>query len=81
MPDMCLARCMWVISCIMFDRGSGSVPLGEALMDTAVEVRDESGHLVTDGEGQVFIGNTNQLSVHLSTLYRACPTESLPSHH
>ncbi|KAK3516500.1 hypothetical protein QTP70_019881 [Hemibagrus guttatus] len=35
---------------------SGSVPLGKALMDTAVEVRDENGCLVTEGEGQVFIG-------------------------
>lgn len=26
-------------------------------MDTAVEVRDENGRLVTEGEGQVFIGN------------------------
>lgn len=33
------------------------MPLGEALMDTAVEVRDENGRLVTEGEGQVFIGN------------------------
>nr|XP_020459007.1 acyl-CoA synthetase family member 4 [Monopterus albus] len=33
-----------------------SVPLGTPLMDTVVEVRDEHGSLVTEGEGQVFIG-------------------------
>lgn len=33
-----------------------SVPLGTPLMDTVVEVRDEHGHIVTEGEGQVFIG-------------------------
>lgn len=27
-------------------------------MDTRVEVRDEDGHIVTEGEGQVFIGGT-----------------------
>ncbi|XP_058235150.1 beta-alanine-activating enzyme isoform X2 [Hemibagrus wyckioides] len=39
----------------------GSVPLGEALMDTAVEVRDENGRLVTEGEGQVFIGGQERV--------------------
>ncbi|KAL2089889.1 hypothetical protein ACEWY4_014577 [Coilia grayii] len=33
-----------------------SVPLGEPLMDTMVEVRDDKGQLVSEGEGQVFIG-------------------------
>ncbi|KAK2863883.1 hypothetical protein Q7C36_003037 [Tachysurus vachellii] len=40
---------------------SESVPLGEALMDTAVEVRDENGRLVTEGEGQVFIGGQERV--------------------
>ncbi|XP_017311545.1 beta-alanine-activating enzyme isoform X3 [Ictalurus punctatus] len=40
---------------------SGSVPLGEPLMDTAVEVRDENGCLVTEGEGQVFIGGQERV--------------------
>lgn len=35
------------------------MPLGEPLMGTAVEVRDANGRLVTDGEGQIFIGNNN----------------------
>ncbi|XP_036437396.1 beta-alanine-activating enzyme [Colossoma macropomum] len=38
-----------------------SVPLGEPLMDTAVEVRDDEGHLVTEGEGQVFIGGQERV--------------------
>lgn len=33
------------------------VPLGAPLMDTRVEVRDDQGGVVTDGEGQVFIGD------------------------
>lgn len=36
-----------------------SVPLGTPLMDTVVEVRDEQGCIVTDGEGQVFIGEAD----------------------
>ncbi|XP_046692621.1 beta-alanine-activating enzyme isoform X4 [Silurus meridionalis] len=39
----------------------GSVPLGESLMDTTVEVRDENGQLVTEGEGQVFIGGQERV--------------------
>ncbi|KAF4070939.1 hypothetical protein AMELA_G00279150 [Ameiurus melas] len=39
----------------------GSVPLGEPLMDTNVEVRDENGRLVTEGEGQVFIGGQERV--------------------
>lgn len=34
------------------------VPLGAPLMDTRVEVRDDQGGVVTEGEGQVFIGDT-----------------------
>uniref|UniRef100_UPI0037E8EB12 beta-alanine-activating enzyme n=1 Tax=Semicossyphus pulcher TaxID=241346 RepID=UPI0037E8EB12 len=37
------------------------VPLGTPLMDTVVEVRDEHGHIVTDGEGQVFIGGKDRV--------------------
>ncbi|KAF5900525.1 acyl-CoA synthetase family member 4 isoform X2, partial [Clarias magur] len=40
---------------------NGSVPLGDPLMDTAVEVRDENGRLVTEGEGQVFIGGKERV--------------------
>lgn len=35
---------------------SGEVPLGAPLMDTEVEVRDELGRVVTEGEGQLFLG-------------------------
>ncbi|XP_039985544.1 beta-alanine-activating enzyme isoform X2 [Xiphias gladius] len=38
-----------------------SVPLGTPLMDTVVEVRDEHGHIVTEGEGQVFIGGEDRV--------------------
>ncbi|KAL7871980.1 hypothetical protein SRHO_G00069630 [Serrasalmus rhombeus] len=38
-----------------------SVPLGEPLMDTAIEVRDDEGHLVTEGEGQIFIGGQERV--------------------
>ncbi|KAM9357795.1 beta-alanine-activating enzyme [Symphorus nematophorus] len=38
-----------------------SVPLGTPLMDTVVEVRDELGCIVTDGEGQVFIGGEDRV--------------------
>ncbi|CAJ1060005.1 beta-alanine-activating enzyme [Xyrichtys novacula] len=38
-----------------------SVPLGSPLMDTVVEVRDEHGCVVTEGEGQVFIGGEGRV--------------------
>ncbi|XP_029952954.1 beta-alanine-activating enzyme isoform X2 [Salarias fasciatus] len=38
-----------------------SVPLGTPLTDTVVEVRGEDGCLVTDGEGQVFIGGEDRV--------------------
>nr|XP_046246698.1 beta-alanine-activating enzyme isoform X2 [Scatophagus argus] len=37
------------------------VPLGSPLMDTVVEVRDEHGCIVAEGEGQVFIGGENRV--------------------
>ncbi|XP_074525010.1 beta-alanine-activating enzyme [Halichoeres trimaculatus] len=40
---------------------SSSVPLGTPLMDTVVEVRDEQGCTITDGEGQVFIGGEDRV--------------------
>ncbi|KAF7667690.1 hypothetical protein LDENG_00052830 [Lucifuga dentata] len=38
-----------------------SVPLGTTLMDTVVEIRDEHGCIVTEGEGQVFIGGKDRV--------------------
>ncbi|XP_067453656.1 beta-alanine-activating enzyme isoform X1 [Thunnus thynnus] len=38
-----------------------SVPLGTPLMDTVVEVRDELGCVVTEGEGQAFIGGEDRV--------------------
>lgn len=34
-------------------------------MDTRVEVKDEQGHVVTEGEGQVFIGETDITDTHV----------------
>ncbi|XP_061593066.1 beta-alanine-activating enzyme [Cololabis saira] len=38
-----------------------SVPLGTPLMDTVVEVRDELGRDIQEGEGQVFIGGEDRV--------------------
>ncbi|KAM6921923.1 beta-alanine-activating enzyme [Xenentodon cancila] len=38
-----------------------SVPLGTPLMDTVVEVRDELGRVIEEGEGQVFIGGRDRV--------------------
>ncbi|KAM8890113.1 beta-alanine-activating enzyme [Synchiropus picturatus] len=40
---------------------SSSVPLGSPLMATSVEVQDENGCVITEGEGQVFIGGVNRV--------------------
>ncbi|XP_068599593.1 beta-alanine-activating enzyme [Brachionichthys hirsutus] len=37
------------------------VPLGAPLMDTVVEVREEHGRVITEGEGQLFIGGENRV--------------------
>ncbi|XP_073672674.1 beta-alanine-activating enzyme [Garra rufa] len=37
------------------------VPLGEPMLDTVMEVRDERGCLVTEGEGQLFIGGQERV--------------------
>lgn len=46
-------------------RAGSSVPLGTPLMDTVVEVRDEHGRIVTEGEGQVFIGEKALTDTHI----------------
>uniref|UniRef100_A0A1A7X904 Aminoadipate-semialdehyde dehydrogenase n=2 Tax=Iconisemion striatum TaxID=60296 RepID=A0A1A7X904_9TELE len=38
-----------------------SVPLGAPLMDTVVEVRDDHGCIISEGEGQVFIGGEDRV--------------------
>ncbi|XP_061540713.1 beta-alanine-activating enzyme isoform X1 [Phycodurus eques] len=40
---------------------SSAVPLGSPLMGTRVEVRDQDGGVVTEGEGQVFIGGDERV--------------------
>lgn len=56
---------------LLFDRTDVSVPLGEPMLDTVMEVRDETGRLVTDGEGQLFIGIV-QLSKSRPRQYCEC---------
>ncbi|KAL4635439.1 acyl-CoA synthetase family member 4 isoform X1 [Arapaima gigas] len=41
--------------------GDQSVPLGTPLMGTMVEVRDEAGHVLAEGEGQVFTGGERRV--------------------
>ena len=40
----------------LFDTFVDSIPLGEPLLETTLEVRNEDGQTITDGEGQLFIG-------------------------
>ncbi|CDQ73962.1 unnamed protein product [Oncorhynchus mykiss] len=43
------------------DMAESSVPLGPPLMETTVELRDEDGCVITQGEGQVFIGGMDRV--------------------
>uniref|UniRef100_A0A8C8M6F4 Carrier domain-containing protein n=1 Tax=Oncorhynchus tshawytscha TaxID=74940 RepID=A0A8C8M6F4_ONCTS len=43
------------------DMAESSVPLGPPLMETTVELRDEDGCVITQGEGQVFIGGLDRV--------------------
>ncbi|XP_067272957.1 beta-alanine-activating enzyme [Pseudorasbora parva] len=38
-----------------------SVPIGEPMLDTIMEVRDETGRPITEGEGQLFIGGQERV--------------------
>ncbi|XP_022079526.1 acyl-CoA synthetase family member 4-like isoform X2 [Acanthaster planci] len=38
-----------------------SIPLGEPLLETTLEVRNEDGQTITDGEGQLFIGSNTRV--------------------
>lgn len=67
--SVCLNRCVqtsWgqpgVLRRVLSPSAESFVPLGAPLMDTRVEVRDDEGGLVTEGEGQVFIGETLTLT-------------------
>uniref|UniRef100_A0A3B4X5G9 Aminoadipate-semialdehyde dehydrogenase n=1 Tax=Seriola lalandi dorsalis TaxID=1841481 RepID=A0A3B4X5G9_SERLL len=52
----------WACCCrVPQSLAASSVPLGTPLMDTLVEVRDEHGCVVTEGEGQVFIGGEDRV--------------------
>ncbi|XP_077463975.1 beta-alanine-activating enzyme [Stigmatopora argus] len=50
-------------TCYKIPPGSSAsdVPLGSPLTDTKVEVRDQDGGVVTEGEGQVFIGGEQRV--------------------
>ncbi|XP_041704698.2 beta-alanine-activating enzyme isoform X2 [Coregonus clupeaformis] len=43
------------------DVTESSLPLGPPLMETTVELRDEDGCVITQGEGQVFIGGMDRV--------------------
>jgi len=47
---------VYILYHVLFDRTDLSVPLGEPMLDTIMEVRDETGRLVTEGDGHLFIG-------------------------
>ncbi|CAL8256290.1 unnamed protein product [Merluccius merluccius] len=43
------------------DPAASSVPIGAPLLDTSVEVRDDRGSVITEGQGQVFIGGQDRV--------------------
>ncbi|XP_077964954.1 beta-alanine-activating enzyme isoform X3 [Gasterosteus aculeatus] len=53
------------------DASPPSVPLGAALMDTRLEVRDERGRVVAEGEGQLFVGEDDGLRQLVVVLHPA----------
>uniref|UniRef100_A0A8C4SG64 Aminoadipate-semialdehyde dehydrogenase n=1 Tax=Erpetoichthys calabaricus TaxID=27687 RepID=A0A8C4SG64_ERPCA len=50
------------------------VPLGMPLLGTMVEVKDSDGHLINEGEGQVFLGGRKRVCFIDSELIVACGT-------
>ncbi|MED6280966.1 hypothetical protein CHARACLAT_016496 [Characodon lateralis] len=59
----CWASCYRIPESLLqsSDLTPSSVALGTPLMDTVVEVRDENGCMITEGEGQVFIGGEDRV--------------------
>lgn len=43
------------------DQAASSIPIGAPLLDTSVEVRDDRGCIITEGQGQVFIGGQDRV--------------------
>lgn len=41
------------------------------MLDTVMEVRDETGHLVTEGEGHLFIGMTQIFKTRVTGIMKA----------
>ncbi|XP_064215082.1 beta-alanine-activating enzyme isoform X2 [Tribolium castaneum] len=50
----------WATVCEVAE-GLGEVPLGEELDDTIVELRDDFGRVVENGEGEIFIGSSTRI--------------------
>jgi acyl-CoA synthetase len=68
----------WATACETTGEELDEVALGHALEDTVVELRDEKGGKVTNGEGEIYIGSENRMcfvddeSVHLQkVIFRA----------
>jgi acyl-CoA synthetase len=65
----------WATACETTGEELDEVALGHALEDTVVEVRDEKGRKVTNGEGEIYIGSENRMCfvddelVHLQKLF------------
>ncbi|XP_011472063.1 acyl-CoA synthetase family member 4 [Oryzias latipes] len=57
----CWACCYKIPETLLQSSDPGEVPLGAPLMDTEVEVRDELGRVVTEGEGQLFLGGGDRV--------------------
>ena len=55
-----------------------SVPLGAALLDTSLEVRDARGRVITEGRGQLFIGRGGGHTTHPLTNHRERTPSCLP---
>uniref|UniRef100_A0A3P8UTR0 Aminoadipate-semialdehyde dehydrogenase n=1 Tax=Cynoglossus semilaevis TaxID=244447 RepID=A0A3P8UTR0_CYNSE len=55
----CWASCYEIPQTLL--QSTFRVPLGTPLRDTVLEVRDEHGGIITEGEGQVFIGGEDRV--------------------
>ncbi|KAJ3598949.1 hypothetical protein NHX12_032912 [Muraenolepis orangiensis] len=59
----CWACCHRVTEGLLQSRhqAESSIPIGAPLLDTVVEVRDDQGRIITEGQGQVFIGGQDRV--------------------
>ncbi|XP_028658083.2 LOW QUALITY PROTEIN: beta-alanine-activating enzyme [Erpetoichthys calabaricus] len=72
----CWATCFQIPENNMCDTSNSNtvVPLGMPLLGTMVEVKDSDGHLINEGEGQVFLGGRKRVCFIDSELIVACGT-------